>query len=116
MAKKSVISNRAANPALQFISKPVEEAPAAQPAPAPQPVVTPAAAPAPAPALDVNAPFDGYAIPEGYRLISKETRSHRLQLLLTPTLYDKVKQAATANGLKVNDYIHRVLDMATKDI
>lgn len=127
MAKKSVISNRASNPALQFISQHQEEpAPVVQQAPAAEiptlvsteqsaPVVAPVQT-QPQPTDDLDAMFTSYAVPDGYRLISKETRSHRLQLLLTPTLYDKVKQAATSHGLKVNDYIHRILDLATKDV
>lgn len=127
MAKKSVIGNRATNPALQFFSTPApieEEIEVIEPVP---PVVEEPKQPAvsvdavPVHQIATTASTDevldgmrtGFQVPDGYRLISKETRSRRLQLLLTPTLYGKVKQAADAHGMKVNDYIHRVLDLAT---
>lgn len=55
--------------------------------------------------------------PKGYKLnpIYIETKSRRLQLVLQPSLYDRVKAKATAAGLSVNEYIHQVLDNATRE-
>ena len=54
--------------------------------------------------------------PEGYKrnpeFIEKKTR--RLQLVLQPSLYEKVKASAQQNGSSVNDYIHSILEDATK--
>ena len=54
--------------------------------------------------------------PDGYKVNPEyiETKSKRLQLVVQPSLYDKVKARATAGGLSVNEYIHRVLEEATK--
>ena len=63
-----------------------------------------------APAADQNAP----KAPEGYKVnpMYIETRSKRLQVVLQPSLYEKVKAAADAQGVKVNSYIHAVLEKA----
>lgn len=94
--KKSFIDN----PALQFIStaEPEEtrqeerELPASQAKPAKKP-------------------------PEGYKLnpLYVETKSRRLQLVLQPSLYDRVKAGAAAAGLSVNEYVHQILDTATRE-
>lgn len=56
------------------------------------------------------------AAPEGYKLnpayIEKKTR--RLQLVLQPSLYNKVKAMADEAGKSVNDLIHTILEEATK--
>lgn len=99
MAKKSFIKG---NPALQFISnaetetqpeEPEErETVQSQPRPAEKP-------------------------PEGYKLnpLYVETKSRRLQLVLQPSLYEKVKAGAKAAGLSVNEYVHQILDNATRE-
>ena len=46
--------------------------------------------------------------PEGYRLVP-EAKSKRLQLLIQPSLYNRVKQRANENGTSVNDTIHNIL-------
>ena len=94
--KKSFIDN----PALQFIStaEPEEtrqeerELPSSQTKPAEKP-------------------------PEGYKLnpLYVETKSRRLQLVLQPSLYERVKKRATNSGLSVNEYIHQILDEATRE-
>ena len=94
--KKSFIDN----PALQFIStaEPEEtrqeerELPASQAKPAEKP-------------------------PEGYKLnpLYVETKSRRLQLVMQPSLYERVKKRATNSGLSVNEYIHQILDEATRE-
>lgn len=40
----------------------------------------------------------------------KETRSRRLQLLMTPSLYAKVDREANKLGVSVNELINTVLD------
>lgn len=61
--------------------------------------------------MDAGKPPKGYKInPELY----VETKSRRLQIVMQPSLYDRVKAAATKEDLSVNEYIHRVLDAATK--
>ena len=79
------------NPAMQFISTPTED----------ERKVTTATAPA----------------PEGYKVnpLYIEKRSKRLQLLVQPSLYDKIKAQADAEGCSVNDLIHRVLEDAVND-
>lgn len=84
MAKKSFKDN----PALQFISAADEEQQQEQ--------------------LQEQAP-------EGYKLnpLFVETKSRRLQLVIQPSLYERVKATAKTNGLSVNEYVHRLLDEAT---
>lgn len=85
------------NPALQFISSadPENTQPEEKTIPLPQPAEKP---------------------PEGYKLnpIYVEKRSRRLQLVLQPSLYDRIKSHARAAGLSVNEYVHQILDNATK--
>lgn len=54
--------------------------------------------------------------PKGYKLnpLYVETKTKRLQLVLQPSLFERVKAASEAAGLSVNEYCHRVLDNATK--
>lgn len=55
--------------------------------------------------------------PDGYKLnpmfIEKKTK--RLQLVLQPSLYERVKGGADKAGLSVNEYIHQILDEATRE-
>ena len=83
------------NPAMQFISTPAEE-------------TTTGAGEGVASTKDA---------PEGYKVnpLYIEKRSKRLQLLVQPSLYDKVKAQAETEGCSVNDYIHRVLEEAVKE-
>ena len=55
--------------------------------------------------------------PAGYKLnpLYVETKSRRLQLVLQPSLYDRVKARAKASGLSVNEYCHQILDEATRE-
>ena len=82
------------NPAMQFISTPAEE-------------TTTGAGEGVASTKDA---------PEGYKVnpLYIEKRSKRLQLLVQPSLYDKVKAQADTEGCSVNDYIHRVLEEALR--
>ncbi len=54
--------------------------------------------------------------PEGYKLNPKyiEIKSKRLQLVLQPSLLARVKDRAKESGLSVNEYVHRILDEATR--
>ena len=88
--KKSFIADL--NPAMQFISTPTEETDKRETTPKTEDA------------------------PEGYKVnpLYIEKRSKRLQLLIQPSLYDKVKAQADAEGCSVNDYIHRILEDAVK--
>lgn len=44
---------------------------------------------------------------------SIESKSKRLQLVIQPSLYEKVKYKAESCGVSVNDFIHQVLEIAT---
>lgn len=82
------------NPAMQFISTPatVEER-------------------AEVPASNSTAPA-----PEGYKVnpLYIETKSKRLQLLVQPSLLDKLKGKAKAEGRSVNDLVHSILEEALR--
>jgi len=73
------------NPAMQFISAPAE------------PVSTETKPEKP---------------PEGFRInpLYIETKSRRLQLLLQPSLYEKIRAQATAGGVSVNELVHCLLE------
>lgn len=66
-------------------------------------------------------PPTGTGAPEGYKLnpayIEKyiEKKTKRVQLVLQPSLYKRVKAASEAAGLSFNEFCHRVLDKATKE-
>ena len=47
-------------------------------------------------------------IPEGYKIVP-EAKSRRLQLLIQPSLYEKIKDKANETGTSVNDTIHSIL-------
>ncbi len=94
MAQRKPFINRD-NPALNFIST----AGQAEPEPAEKPAQTAAKAP------------EGYKINPQY--IEKKTR--RLQLVLQPSLYEKVKARVERNGTSVNDYIHSILEETTRE-
>ena len=57
-------------------------------------------------------------IPKGYKPnpMFVETKTKRLQLVLQPSLYERVKARANAEGLSVNEFIHRTLDQITKEV
>lgn len=103
------------NPAMQFISG-VDKATAEDQAP----IAAEAAPQAMPPAADQqrptgqHAPKDGIFDkgPSGYRVQYVETKTKRLQLVLQPSLYKKLKENAKKSGLSVNEYVHRVLKAA----
>lgn len=55
--------------------------------------------------------------PKGYKPnpLYVETKSKRVQLVLQPSLFARIKAASEAAGLSFNEYCHRVLDEATKE-
>jgi len=52
--------------------------------------------------------------PEGMKInpLYIEKRSKRVQLVLQPSLYEKIKEESLAHGQSVNDYIHQALEKA----
>lgn len=55
--------------------------------------------------------------PKGYKLNPAyiETKSKRLQLLVQPSLYEKVKAIADRENKSVNELIHSILEEATRE-
>ncbi len=51
---------------------------------------------------------------EGYKLVP-EAKSKRLQLLIQPSLYNRVKQRADANGTSINNTIHNILSNVLRE-
>lgn len=92
------------NPALQFISEPNEE----------EQDLTEAKE---QPKEEGCAGQDPGVVPEGYKLnpMFVEVKSRRLQLVMQPSLYQRVKARAKELDLSVNEYIHQTLDNATKE-
>lgn len=58
------------------------------------------------------------AIPEGYKInpLYVEKRSRRLQLLIQPSLYAKLKAKADMEGWSVNDTLHTILEKALREV
>ena len=71
------------NPAMQFISTPTEEE-----------------------KTDTKEPHAGYKINPLYI----ETKSRRVQLLLQPSLYERIKARAAAEGHSINECVHSPLE------
>ena len=70
---------------------------------------------------EANRPPENFPLvatpPPGYKInpIYVETKKRRLQLVLKPSLYDKVKARADEYRISVNEYVHRVLEAATTE-
>lgn len=94
MASKKTFKDSMENPAELFISK--KPAP---PAEADKVQGTPAKA------------------QEGYKLnyLYVETRSKRLQLLVQPSLLEKLRAKAQSEGRSVNDVVHTILEDALRE-
>ncbi len=119
------------NPALQFISNAlVDEATGAQPSPAPvqnAPAAAPAApvqpsAPSAAEAPSANAAAAAqestaaagkFIVP--MKPVYVEVRSKRFNALMQPSLYNNLLKIAGANGVSVNELVHRVLEKFVED-
>lgn len=59
----------------------------------------------------VEAPVKEAEVPEGYKLnpMYIETKSKRVQLLLQPSVVEKVKELAKENGLSMNELINTAI-------
>ena len=55
-------------------------------------------------------------IPQGYKLnpLYVETKSRRLQLLVTPTLYGQMKEEARLQGISINALANAILEEGLK--
>ena len=95
MANKKSFKADLANPAMQFISTPTEET---------REDLTPTAS------RTADAPEDYKVNP-----LYIETKSKRLQLLLQPTLLEKLRSRAKAEGRSVNDLVHSILEEALRE-
>ena len=106
MAKKSFKDN----PALNFISPPaapVPRAPRPARAPAPSAARIPWKTAVPIPATEPTLKPNPLYV---------ETKSRRVQLLMQPSLHEKLKAAAAERGQSLNDLIHTVLaEWAARD-
>lgn len=117
MAKKTFVD--AINPAMQFIT-PTDAEDAAPAAEVQTPKAKSAAAPSgkkprgkAKPSGSTNKVKTTDA-PEGYKANPAfvETKSRRLQLLMQPSLHDRIKARAAAEGLSVNEFVHKTLENA----
>ena len=52
---------------------------------------------------------EGFSIPKGYKLV-KESKSERMQLLVSKTLKDAIKQEAKAQGLSMNELANAIFE------
>lgn len=95
MASKKTFKGNIENPAELFISKTPER----KPAEADKVQGTPAKP------------------PEGYKpnYLYIETRSKRLQLLVQPSLLEKIRAKAQSEGRSVNDVVHLILEDAFRE-
>lgn len=86
MTTKSKSFKESLNPAMQFISVPSEDLKQEE---------------------DIKA-----ELPSGYKHnpLYIETKSRRVQLLLQPSLYEKIKKKAAAHNNSINEYIHSLLE------
>ncbi len=98
MAKKSFMTSD--NPAMQFISATAPEtaapASAAEPVTAAEPVMT----------AEQSEASDIFAIPPK----SSEHKSKRAQLLMTPSLHEKVAKKAASLNMSFNELVNIVLE------
>jgi len=107
MAQKKTFTSDI-SPAAQFISQPTEPPPTAE---NPEPERKAIGFPPMPPIAEPGKPPAGYKMDPRYI----ETKSKRLQLLLQPSLLERVKAQAKAQGTSVNDYVHGILENATKE-
>lgn len=56
-------------------------------------------------------------IPEGFKVNPEfiEKKSKRVQLVLQPSLYEKIKSAADKAGISLNEYAHRAFENMLND-
>lgn len=110
MAKKSFMTSD--NPAMQFISAPAPEtaapASAAESITAAEPVMTadPVMTALPVMTGEQSEASDIFAIPPK----SSEHKSKRAQLLMTPSLHEKVAKKAASLNMSFNELVNIVLE------
>lgn len=107
MAKKTFtdkMQQKAVNPTLQFISQP-ETAPEPQNEPQTAEERKPKRKTATASSTPQRAPQARRALPQ----FEEETKSRRLQVLLTPSLFDELRERAAENRMSVNEMINTIL-------
>lgn len=51
----------------------------------------------------------GFTVPEGYRLV-RESKSKRLQLLVTPTIAANLRAAAAVEDISLNELCNRIFE------
>ena len=56
----------------------------------------------------------GFTVPKGYKL-TKETKSERMQLLVSPTLKAELKAEAAAKGISVNELANSIFEEYLKE-
>ena len=88
------------NPALMFLSEAGEQESTAEQTAQETAIKAPTGAKAPA----------GYK----YNPLYIETKTKRLQLVLQPSLYERIKSEAEKKGLSINEFCHQALDKATR--
>ena len=57
---------------------------------------------------------ENFTVPAGYRLI-RESKSKRLQLLVTPTTAANLKTAAAVQGISLNELCNRIFEEYLKE-
>lgn len=115
MAQKKSFKADIANPAMQFITPPKEEneeiKETIKEPKKPQAVLsveTPVSTSSETPVPTEKTPV--LNIPDGYKIVRIEKRSKRLQMLIRPSLYNKIKIKADSEGCSANDIMHRALE------
>ena len=112
MANKNFLDN----PALKFINIPQEQETAAVTA-EPEPIQEAESQNVPEQVQESQTRLDELRaiIPEGYKLEKIiERRTKRIQLVIEPSLYDKLKAAAMRSGVSVNEYAIQALNAKIK--
>lgn len=110
--KDKIQSKSTVNPTLQFISAPEAEEITPEPQKRPQDAEKrrPEKRPSSSSSTPQRAPQARRALPQ----FDEETKSRRLQLLLTPSLYDAIKDQANREGRSVNELINSILKDAMR--
>ena len=96
----------ALSPALKFISTPdAQEAPGTPEAAAAADGVNGAGDPVPAPAAGQD-----HGPELSFETRAKEKRNKRMQILVTPTLYERIRAAADDNQTSANELIYKLIE------
>jgi len=117
MAKtfKDTMRQKAVNPTMQFISQP-DETEQAEPLPftpikgeSPELITRKSSSSSASSSSKSRRKAAPISAPARRAQPNEETKSRRLQLLLTPTLYEAVKDNAADEGMSVNEWINKSL-------